>query len=133
MDEQTMKRAGEIAQLREESGMTFKAIGEKLGLSPSKTSYLYQALLRDRRAARYRELYAAQNQIDISLPLTLGEGVILRRIPFFYQNRVLREDSRRSSFSYLLRNDPDYATAENIQKRLFHIEHEIRRKNQEHD
>ena len=43
MDEQTMKRAEEIAQLREESGMTFKAIGEKLGLSPSKTSNLYQA------------------------------------------------------------------------------------------
>ena len=38
MDEQRIKWAEEIAQLREGEGMTFKAIGERYQISPEKAS-----------------------------------------------------------------------------------------------
>ena len=38
MDEQSIKLAAEIAGLREQQGMTFKAIGEMYHISPGKAS-----------------------------------------------------------------------------------------------
>ena len=49
MDAQTIKMSEEITKLREQQGLTFKAIGERYQISPEKASYLYQSFLRRRR------------------------------------------------------------------------------------
>ena len=126
MDDQTWKIAEEIAILREEQEMTFSAIGMKYNISSNKASYLYHRLLRKRRIARYQELYAAQNQTEITLSLTLGEGVVLQRILSHFQQHMIRKNARKDTTTYLFCNDPDYATAENLRSRLSDIEQEIR-------
>ena len=74
MSEQRIKLAEEIAKLREQQGMTFKAIGEMYQISPGKVSYLYQDFLRRRRLARVREMYQQENrQLTVSVKMTLGE------------------------------------------------------------
>ena len=95
MSEQRIKLAEEIAKLREQQGLTFKAIGEKYQISPGKASYLYQDFLRRRRLARVREMYEQENRLTVSVKITLGEIVVLRRILAFYQTWVHRESLRR--------------------------------------
>lgn len=131
MDEATIKRAEEIAALREEQGMTFKAIGEPYQISPGKVSYLYQKFLYRRRLARVRELYEEQNQMEVSLKMTLGEAVALQRILTFYQTWVLRESSHRTREENPLFREPDYVTAKYLHDRLVKLEKEKRQAAQE--
>lgn len=127
MDEQTIKRAEEIAALREEQGMTFKAIGELYQISPGKASYLYQDFLRRRRLARVHELYEEQNQIEVSIKMTLGEVVVLQRVLTFYQTWALRKNSRRAREENPLFKEPDYVTAKYLNSRLAKLEKEKRK------
>lgn len=127
MDGETIKRAEEIAALREEQGMTFKAIGELYQISPGKASYLYQDFLRRRRLARVHELYEEQNQIEVSIKMTLGEVVVLQRILTFYQTWALRENSRRAREENPLFKEPDYVTAGYLNSRLARLEKEKRK------
>ncbi len=131
MDEQSIKLAAEIAGLREQQGMTFKAIGEMYHISPGKASYLYQDHLRRRRIARYREIHEEQNQINVSVPMTLGEIAVLCRILSLYQIWVLRENSRRAKEENPLFKEPDYVTAEYLNRRLSELERKKRRKTRE--
>ncbi len=126
MDEQRIKWSEEIAQLREQQGMTFKAIGEMYQISPGKVSYLYQGFLRRRRLAHYRELHEKQNQMTVSVKMTLGELVVLRRILSFYQSRVCREDSRLSRMENPVFKEPDYVTAEYLERQFARLEQEKR-------
>lgn len=127
MDEQTIKRAEEIAALREEQGMTFKAIGELYQISPGKASYLYQDFLRRRRLARVHELYEEQNQIEVSIKMTLGEVVVLQRVLTFYQTWALRENSRCAREENPVFKEPDYVTAGYLNNRLAKLEKEKRK------
>ena len=127
MDEATMKKAEEIAALREQQGMTFKAIGEQYQMTPGRASYLYQTFLRRRRIARIHELYEQQNQTTVSVKMTLGEVVVLQRILSHYQTWVLRETSRRFREGNPLFQEPDYVTAEYLSERLAGLEKEKRK------
>ena len=120
MDEATIKRAEEIAELREQQGMTFKAIGEMYQISPGKVSYLYQDFLRRRRLARFREMYEQENQLTVSVKMTLGEIVALQRILVFYQTWVRRESLRRRENP--LFQEPDCVTAEYLRGRFAELE-----------
>ena len=131
MDDQKIKMAEEIAGLREQGGMTFKAIGELYQISPGKVSYLYQDHLRRRRVMRSRELHEAQNQITVSFALTLGEAVILQRILSFYRRRIFCKNSRQLGKEDSIFQDPDYLTAESLSLRLFRLESKTRRESRE--
>lgn len=131
MDEQRKKQAEEIAKLREEQGMTFRAISEKLRLSPGKVSYLYQELQKQRRIDRYWQLRERQNQISVSLPLTLGEGLVLQKILSSYELRTLRENSRYFSKGFQSSDDPDLAVAKGLLSRLSAIDQKTREKNKQ--
>ena len=126
MDKQTEKWAEEIAELREQQGMTFKAIGERYQISPGRASYLYQNFLRRRRIARFQEQHEEQNRISVSFALTLGEVVILQRILFFYQNRIFCKNGRRLGKEDSVFHDPDYIAAGDLSRRLFGLERETR-------
>ena len=128
MNEQNIKLAAEIAELRERESMTFKAIGERYQLTPGKASYLYQDHLRRRRIARYREIHEEQNQINVSVSMTLGEIAVLRRILSLYQIWALRENSRRAKEENPLFEEPDYVTAEYLNRRFAGLEKEKRQK-----
>lgn len=127
MDKNMRKIAEEIAALREEQGMTFKAIGELYQISPGKAFYLYQDFLRRRRLARVYELYEEQNQIEVSIRMTLGEVVVLQRVLTFYQTWALRENSRRAREENPVFKEPDYVTAEYLNNRLAKLEKEKRK------
>lgn len=131
MDDQTIKLAAEIAKLRERESMTFKAIGERYQITPGKASYLYQDHLRRRRIARYREIHEEQNQINVSVSMTLGEIAVLRRILSLYQIWALRENSRRGKAENPLFEEPDRVTAEYLNRRLSELERGKRRKTRE--
>ena len=131
VDEQRMKRAEEIAVLREQQGMTFKAIGERYQISQGKAAYLYQIFLRRRRLERFHELYEEQNQMTVSIKMTLGELVVLQRVLSFYQMWVLRENSRRTHEENPLFKEPDYVTAEYLNNRFAKLEREKRRESRE--
>ena len=130
MDAQTIKMSEEITKLREQQGLTFKAIGEKYQISPGKASYLYQDFLRRRRLARVREMYEQENRLTVSVKITLGEIVVLRRILAFYQTWVHRESLRRRGENPLFQ-EPDCVTAEYLSSRFGKLEKEKRRRAQE--
>lgn len=133
MDEQMIKKAEEIAQLREEQGMTFKAIGEICRISPGKASYLYQDFLRRRRLARYHELYEEQNQMTVCVKMTLGELVFLQRALNHYHTWMLRESCRRTREENPLFREPDCVTAEYLNRRFAELEKEKRQKARERE
>lgn len=58
-----------IVKLREEQKLSFRAIGERLELSPGKTSYAYHRAARKLRRNRFHELREEQNRIIVSFPL----------------------------------------------------------------
>ncbi len=130
MDAQTIKMSEEITKLREQQGLTFKAIGEMYQISPGKASYLYQDFLRRRRLARVREMYEQENRLTVSVKITLGEIVALRRILAFYQTWVRRESLRRRGDSPLFQ-EPDCVTAEYLSSRFAELEKKKRRRVQE--
>lgn len=130
MDEATIKKAEEITKLREQQGMTFKAIGEMYQISPGKVSYLYQDFLRRRRLARVHEMYEQENRLTVSVKMTLGEIVALRRILAFYQTWVRRESLRRRGENPLFQ-EPDCVTAEYLNGRFAKLEKEKRRRARE--
>ena len=130
MDAQTIKMSEEITKLREQQGLTFKAIGEMYQISPGKASYLYQDFLRRRRLARVREMYEQENRLTVSVKITLGEIVVLRRILAFYQTWVHRESLRRQGENPLFQ-EPDCVTAEYLSSRFGKLEKEKRRRAQE--
>lgn len=128
MDEETAKRAEEIAELREQQKMTFKAIGEKYQIPAEKASRLYQDFLRYRRIARYWELHEKQNQMTVMVKMTLGELVVLQRILNLYQAWVFRESSHRTRKENPLFQEPDSIMAEHLIRRFSKMEREKRQK-----
>ena len=134
MDEQAIKLSEEIARLREQEGMTFKAMGERFQISPGRASYLYQQFLRRRRLAHYHEMHEKQNQMTVCVKMTLGEIAVLRRILSLYQDWTRRENSRRADRGNPLFKEPDCMTAEYLEQRFSRLEQEKRRaaRKQEH-
>lgn len=126
MDEQAIKMSEEITRLREEQKMTFKAIGEVYHISPSRVSYLYQAFLRRRRIARYRELHEQENQMTVCVKMTLGELVVLQRVLSLYHTWALQENSRSAHGGNPLFKEPDCVTAGYLEGRFRKIEGEKR-------
>lgn len=133
MNEQTIKMAGEIADLRERREMTFKEIGELYQISPGRASYLYQDHLRRRRIARYREIHEKQNQMPVCVKLTLGEVLVLQRILSYYQGWKFRENSRRTQGENPLFEEPDCITARYLCEKLLRLEKEKRRESRENE
>ena len=133
MDEQTIKMSEEIADLRERQEMTFKEIGELYQITPGRASYLYQDCLRRRRLARYHEMHERQNQMAVTVKLTLGELIVLRRILSYYQGWKFRETSRRTRVENPLFEEPDCVTAKYLVERFLLLEKEKRRKARENE
>lgn len=94
MDDQTIKLSEEIADLRERQSLTFKAIAQQYQITPARASRLYQVCLYRRRLAHYREMHERENQMTLSVKLTLGELAVLQRILSYYELWQLRESTR---------------------------------------
>lgn len=111
-----------IVTLREEQKLSFRAIGERLELTPNKTSYAYHRAARKLRINRFHELREEQNQIMVSLSLSVGEAVILQRILSLF--RAWKMDDCRNNDPELqeIWNDPEYLVAEDLEKRLSALE-----------
>lgn len=122
------KREEEIADLREQKALTFKAIAELYHISPSRASQIYGKVQRKRREERRRELYQEQNQKPVSVSMTLGELVVLRRILLAFYSWKLNSEShtigRWNDFLW----DTDYTTAETLYVRFGGIEQEARKR-----
>lgn len=131
MDEQRKRQAEEITDLRDHQGLTYRAIGEKLHITPGKVSYLYYELQAQRRVARYWELRKEQNQIPVFLPLTLGECLVLQKVLSFYEERMLRENSRHPRSATGLNDDPDFVKAKKLLHRISELDRATRREAEE--
>ena len=115
-----------IVTLREEQKLSFRAIGERLELSANKTSYAYHRAARKLRINRFHELREEQNQVMVSLSLSVGEVVILRRILSLFQTWKIDDCRNNDPELQETRNDPEYLAAENLEKRLFDLERAAR-------
>ena len=131
MEEKTIKMAEEIADLRERQGLTFKAIAELYQISSGRASYLYQDCLRRRRLARYNEMHKRQNQMIVTVKMTLGEIVVLRRILSYYENWQFRENNRYTKGKNPLFQEPDCVIEKYLEERFLLFEKEKRRKDRE--
>ncbi|MCI8475329.1 MAG: hypothetical protein HFF07_08355 [Oscillospiraceae bacterium] len=94
MDDQTIKLSEEIADLRERQSLTFKAIAQQYQITPARASHLYRVCLYRRRLAHYREMHERENQMTLSVKLTMGELAVLQRILSYYELWQLRESTR---------------------------------------
>ncbi|MBO5034404.1 MAG: hypothetical protein J6C43_02190 [Oscillospiraceae bacterium] len=115
-----------IVTLREEQKLSFRAIGERLELSANKTSYAYHRAARKLRINRFHELREEQNQVMVSLSLSVGEVVILRRILSLFQTWKIDDCRNNDPELQETRNDPEYLAAENLEKRLSDLERAAR-------
>lgn len=115
-----------IVTLREEQKLSFRAIGERLELSPSKTSYVYHQATRKLRHNRFHELREEQNQILVSFSLTVGEAVTLQRILFLFWKWKMKDCWANDTEFQELKNDPEYLAAEDMKKRLAALERAAR-------
>lgn len=115
-----------IVTLREEQKLSFRAIGERLELSANKTSYAYHRAARKLRINRFHELREEQNQVMVSLSLSVGEVVILRRILSLFQTWKIDDCRNNDSELQEIWNDPEYLAAENLEKRLSDLERAAR-------
>ena len=112
-----------IVTLREEQKLSFRAIGERLELSANKTSYAYHLAARKLRINRFHELREEQNQIIVSLSLSV---VILRRILSLFQTWKIDDCRNNDPELQEIWNDPEYLAAENLEKRLSTLERAAR-------
>lgn len=119
MDE-TTNREEEIADLRERQGLTYKAIGERYHISPSRAAQIYRRLQRRRQEQRRRELYQKENQKTVSFSLTLGEVVVLNKILLDFRVKKVC-GGRRGPME-----DVDYLVAARLSSRLSKLEHDTR-------
>lgn len=115
-----------IVTLREEQKLSFRAIGERLELSANKTSYAYHRAARKLRINRFHELREEQNQVMVSLSLSVGEVVILRRILSLFQTWKIDDCRNNDPELQEIWNDPEYLAAENLEKRLSDLERAAR-------
>lgn len=115
-----------IVTLREEQKLSFRAIGERLELSPSKTSYTYYQATRKLRLNRFHELHDKQNQIIVSFSLTVGEAVTLQRILSLFGTGKMKDCWANNAEFQELKNDPEYLAAEDMKKRLAALERAAR-------
>ena len=115
-----------IVTLREEQKLSFRAIGERLELTPNKTSYAYHRAARKLRINRYHQLREEQNLIMVSLSLSVGEVVILRRVLSLF--REWKRKDCRGNYSELQKiwNDPEYLVAGDLETRLSGLERAAR-------
>lgn len=115
-----------IVTLREEQKLSFRAIGERLELSASKTSYAYHRATRKLRVNRFHALREEQNQSMVSFSLSVGEAVTLQRILSLFQSWKMKDC--RGNYSELQKawNDPEYLAAEGLGKRLSALERAAR-------
>ena len=109
MEEKTIKMAEEIADLRERQGLTFKAIAELYQISSGRASY----------------------QMIVTVKMTLGEIVVLRRILSYYENWQFRENNRYTKGKNPLFQEPDCVIAKYLEERFLLLEKEKRRKDRE--
>ena len=86
-----------IVTLREEQKLSFRAIGERLELSASKTSYAYHRATRKLRVNRFHTLREEQNQNMVSFSLSVGEAVTLQRILGTTRNTLRRKVLKNGS------------------------------------
>ena len=115
-----------IVTLREDQKLSFRAIGERLELSASKTSYAYHRATRKLRVNRFHALREEQNQNMVSFSLSVGEAVTLQRILSLFQSWKMKDC--RGNYSELQKtwNDPEYLAAEGLGKRLSTLERAAR-------
>lgn len=120
------KREEEIAELREQKALTFKAIAERYQISPNRASQIYRSVQRKRREERRRELYREENKKTVSVPMTLGELEVLRRILLAFSSWKLDNETHTIGKWCEFLSDTDYTTAESLNARCGRIEQEER-------
>lgn len=127
------ERELEIARLREGEGLSYRAIGERYGITPGRASQLYHSLVRKRQERQWKEFNEAQNQKNVSIDFTLGEIVVLQRILHCYmlEERGKIRHTLNNPDMELLESGVDYITAERLSSRLCAAENQNRERFQE--
>lgn len=116
-----------VVKLREREKLSFRAIGERYGISPSKASTIYYRAQRELKIRQYRELWREQNQKEVSFPLTLGEAVVLKRILVLFQDWKLNDCQKTERGYRELCQDPEHLTAKALEQRLILLEQKTRK------
>lgn len=116
----------EITDLREQQGLTFKAIGERYHISPDKASRIYHRVQYNRREQRRQELRREENQQVVAFELTLGEAVILQRILYAFGTWKLRDGNYRIGKKHGAVQDADYIVSRELGRRLIALEKDTR-------
>lgn len=116
----------ELTDLREQQGLTFKALGERYHISPAKASQIYHKVQFNRQVQRRREMRRQENQQVVAFELTLGEAVVLQRILYAFGTWKLRDGNYRIGKKYGALQDVDYITSGELRRRLMDLEGDTR-------
>lgn len=116
------ERELEIERLREKEGLSFREIGLRFQISANRASFLYRQARRKHNEQRRWELYQEQNMRPVTLNLTLGEIVQLRRILTDYGRLREFRIHAKSIERELLQADIDYINAGRLHDKLMEIE-----------
>lgn len=127
MNEKITQREQEIVDLREREQMTFRAIGERYQISAGQAANIYHRAQRSRRLERARMMREEQNQKIVSLEISVGEIVMLRRILYLFQHWKMKDSWSRKSEWEQVREDPDFVTAGELINRICKLEREARK------
>lgn len=111
----------EIVALRDEKGLTFKAIGERCHISATGAMQIYRSAQRELRRQQHKESCGAEQRKMVSLDLTLGEAAFLIRVLGDFKRRKMRAGGkRREQKGYL--EDAEYLAAAELGARLYRLE-----------
>ena len=111
----------EIFVLDHHPTMSYRAIGEELGVSPERVRQLKVYAERKIRDEKRREQTAARGQLPVTLTLRRKDLWVIIRGLEAHQSELLRPwaDQRRNKEN--LEEDPDYHLAENLIQNLREI------------
>lgn len=124
MNLQLTEREAEILRLHEMEKVTFRELAEKYGITQSRASQIFHDADRKRRQAYQLELKQKENQRKVSVTLTKGDLIMVRRILgeyMFYRRTHVRATIREMEW---LDSDPRYLAAERLEKYFLAISKE---------
>ena len=104
----------EVEALRENDGLTYKAIGEYLGVSPTMARHLYVHAKRKRRDALRRELSHGETECPVNVPFLPSELTALQDL-LKHVVQTRRHKGKTPSACY---TDRDYAAARLLYNKL---------------
>ena len=107
-------REKEILKLHEEEKLSFRAIGEKYGISSGRASQIFRDADRKRREAYRLEQQKEANKEEIPLSLTRGELIMLEEILQEYTRLCTAGVRHTLAELTRVKEDPSYREAERL-------------------